>query len=311
MFNVLTDLIFLLLFTRFAQSAKNRFYFNPVLSAPHSLLDKLFSFIRPVFFSISERAISGILLLLLIVFRGAIYAKTGLPGIVIGGNCSFKFSPSSFAGPLCSLFEFLVFLTRFWGLCIFISLFSSCTSRTRVHQALIEFGKPLTSLPKAFSPIALFTANMILVALLATFADGSYIAAMKSEVGKPLLRQIEIASALSPAGSIRSLSVLAVLSLFATADLLLFTRNALLLAIFASLISVIFRSRETAFLFMELQNVILGFFGKRPLRLGMFDFTPVIFFVALQIIYAALVVIALPMLFNLTGVLQDLPPVFD
>lgn len=311
MLNVLTDLIFLLLFSRMAQSTQNRFYFNPVLSAPHSVLDKVFAFLRPVFFSLSERAVSAILLLILIAFRGAIYAKTGLPKIVIAGNCSFSFSPSHFAGPLCSLFEFLVFLTRFWGLCFFISVFSACTSRTRVHKALIEFGKPFTSLHRSISPIALFAANMILVALLTALADGTYIAAMKSAVGEPVLRQIEIASAVTPVTSLRSLSVISVLSLFATADLLLFTRSALLLAIFASLIAVIFRSRETAYLFMEFQNVIIGFFGRKPLRLGMFDFTPVIFFLAIQVVYAFLVVIALPLLFNLTGVLQDVPPVFN
>lgn len=309
MLNIITDLIFLLLFARMVQSSATRFYFNPVLSAPHSLLDRIFAFLKPVFFSIPEKAVSGIILLFLIFFRGAIYAKTGIPELVIGTNCHFTFPPSWYAGPMASLLDFLVFLTRFWGLCFFISFLSSCTVRTRVHQALIEFGKPFTYFSKALSPLILIVANIILVGILLKFTDCTYTAAIRTNQGIAT-NGISITSAISSLTPLRTMTVVFILALLSSADLLLFTLNALLISIFASLIAIIFRNRNIATLFMEFQNVILGFFGTKPLRLGMFDFTPVIFFIALQAVYTILVKIAFPTILDLTGVLQNLPPVF-
>lgn len=306
----ISDLILLLLFARIVQGTENRFYFNPVLSAPHALLDRVFAFFRPVFGSLHERIVASVIFLLLVVFRGAIYARTGVPHIFIGGNCLFSFPPSWYAGPACSLLGFAVFLTRFWGFCFLLSFLSSCTSHTRVYQAIVEFGKPFTALPKYMTPVALLAANIALVALVSYSAEGTFTATLESNSGMFVSRKVPISVALQSGSPLQSITVLSIFALFSAADLFLFARNALLVAIFASLIAVILRRQGLAMMFYEFQSVILGYFSRKSLRLGMFDFTPVLFFISLQLVYAAFVVFLLPYLLSLTGVLQDVPPVF-
>ena len=76
------------------------------------------------------------------------------------------------------------------------------------------------------------------------------------------------------------------LAFLAMVDVLDFARQALILAIFASLFSAIVQNRTLAAFFMELQNMLLGRFSRRPIGIGMFDFTPILFFLAVNVIYA-------------------------
>jgi hypothetical protein len=81
------------------------------------------------------------------------------------------------------------------------------------------------------------------------------------------------------------------LAFLAIADVLDFARRALIFAIFATLFCAILQKRSLAITFMEFQNLLLGRFSHRHLSVGMFDFTPILFFIAINYLYGFSVLI--------------------
>ena len=113
-------------------------------------------------------------------------------------------------------------------------------------------------------------ANVLLAVLFRYLADS----------GVPRLRT-QFSSLFHVETPARAAGAFAGIALVSLADSLNFACQALLVSIFASLFAAILQNRTLAAFFMELQNTILGRFSRLRAAIGVLDFTPIIFFIAL------------------------------
>ena len=290
---LLSDLFFLLLFARACARRDDRAYlFNPYLLWSGRLTDPVGRFTADILPGLPVRGGCGVALLFLLAFRGALLA-TRMPGwsVTLGATLAFHPRPG-WAGALAfSVLDFAVFLARFWGLALLTAaLAAPGEARSRIGQALDALATPFARAP-LWARILLIVAAHVLLAPLLHHLAGAGLAApngagFRTDFDALFLTDTRAHLAAAYAG-------VALLSLL---DVLAFLRGALVLAIFASLLAAILQNRTLATFFLELQNHLLGRFARRSLSVGMFDFAPILFFIALNFLYALLVALVIALL---------------
>jgi hypothetical protein len=160
LFFFFTNLFFLMLWMRLWKLEDHEFYFNPLLSAPARMTDKMAEFLRPVLPGLPPRAIMAVTLLFLIIFRGVMLCSAGSNWlIVIGSNYAREFPVGDWIGCiLFSLTDFMVFLLRLWGLALLVALMTPVPRRDRVTEAFRCFALPF-SLLRRFTMIRFFSCS--------------------------------------------------------------------------------------------------------------------------------------------------------
>ena len=282
-FLVISNILFLLLVSRiFAQERSSDYFFNPFLLWSTKITNYVLDFARPIFPGVGKGAVVGLVLLLLLVFRGALLATVPVSGwqIFVGTMVQYFPRPGWGNAIAFSVLDFLSFYIHFAGMVLFMRLIASSRAKTRVTGAFAEYALPFSRLPVAGQIAALVVANAFFVYLLGTFTDGALLSA---KARAPMAAAFVMNTPAKTAG------VYAGLTLLSVADILSFTRQTLLLLIFASLAAAIFQNRTMVGLFVEMQNALLGRFSRRPVTVGIFDFTPVIFFIALNLVFGVVV----------------------
>ncbi len=281
-FFTLTDILFLVLFMRlFAREGSRSFFFNPFILWTGRITGPVGRFAADIIPGITERAASGVALVFLIAFRGALMMSAGGDGQSLAIGSTFVFHPhAGWAGAIAfSLLRFATFLAHFWGFALLATLLATPgDSRTRASQALDAFAAPLSACPLWTRALAVVAVNAILAILLRHLA----IAGLPGM--KPGFASLFRAD--TPQRLAAIYSCLAILSL---ADAFNFAREALLIAIFASLLAAILRNQSLGALSIEFQGLILGRFSRRKIGVGALDFSPIVFFIALGFSYGLLV----------------------
>ena len=275
---LVTNFFFLLLFARILARENDReWIFNPYLLWAGRVTNGAIRVSTDILLGLPERGGAVFALLFLLAFRGALIAAAPNGDWSLSLGYVFIFdSRAGWVGAIAfSALHFAAFLAHIWGLALLVHLLSEpSATRTRIRQALDAVAAPFSRGPVWARISALVAANVLLVIALRHFANPG--------VG-PVRR--DFASIFDVGTPARLAAAYGGLALMSLADAMDFARMALIFAIFATLFAVIVQSGAIAAFFMELQNMLLGRFLRRPLRIGMFDFTPILFFLAINVIY--------------------------
>ena len=278
-FLLVTNAFFLLLFARLFAGRNDRdWIFNPYLLWSGRVTDGVGRFATDILPGLPIRGGAGVALLFLLAFRGALMVAASNAKWTLSVGSTFFFHPrTGWIGAIAfSILHFAVFLVHFWGLALLVHFLAEpATSRTRIRQALDAFAMPFTRGPVWARVFALLAVNVLLAMALRHFAGASI-----GNVRKDFTSIFHVETPARLAAAYGGLAFLAIV------DVLDFARQALILAIFASLFAAIVQNRTIAAFFLELQNMLLGRFSRRPFGIGMFDFTPILFFLAVNILYA-------------------------
>ncbi len=294
-FLVITNAFFLLLFARvLARRDDREWIFNPYLLWTGRVTDGVGRFATDILPGLPARGGACVALLFLLAFRGALMvAATNMKWSLPVGSTFFFHPRAGWIGAIAfSVLHFAVFLVHFWGLALLVHILAEpATSRTRIRQALDAFATPFARGPLWARVLAIVAVNVLLVVALRHFAGAG--------VGKIRNSFTSIFHVDTPA---RLAAAYGGLAFLAMADVLDFARQALILAIFASLFAAIIQNRTIAAFFMEIQVLLLGRFSRRQFGIGMFDFTPILFFLAVNFIYAIAITVT-TLLLSKAGVL--------
>lgn len=278
------DILFVLLFARaFLGRDESSYLFNPYLLWADKATSPIIRFVKDLIPRASSGVASMAALLFLIAFRGAVLSSSGAIVVTVGSVFNFTPRPGWDGAIIASAMEFVVFLTRLWGLhALTLAIATFEGRRSRMAQAFAHLARPASALPGWARWPALFAVNVLLAVAL-PFA---------------MAPSVQGAQASTPLSSIFNLGTTANaamayigMGLLSLADMLLFARDALILAIFASLFAAIFGNRTLASFLLEFENALLGRFARRNLAAGVFDFSPILFFLAASLAYGMIVAV--------------------
>lgn len=281
---IITNLLFVLLFARlFIRDDSRESMFNPIVLATDGVTNRIAGFVWPLFPRMKRRQVFLVTLVFLLLFRSAVLASVRSPELSVCVGASMLFSPKGgWQGALIFGFiEFFVFIVNFWGMELFISFISPYRAMTCVSQAIDVYARPVSLLPRWLRTIAIIAANALGAYMLMNFTNGA--------LGVVPANAHPLHSAFDTSTAFKSAALYVGVTFFSICDVLLFVRQALFISIFASLFAAILQRRGLAMFFIEFQNTLLGVFSGRRLAVGMFDFAPVIFYIALEIIYDILI----------------------
>ncbi|NLN00418.1 MAG: hypothetical protein GX174_00740 [Lentisphaerae bacterium] len=274
-----TNLFFLMLWMRLWKLEDHEFYFNPLLSAPARMTDKMAEFLRPVLPGLPPRAIMAVTLLFLIIFRGVMLCSAGSNWlIVIGSNYAREFPVGDWIGCiLFSLTDFMVFLLRLWGLALLVALMTPVPRRDRVTEAFRCFALPF-SLLRRFTMIPVFLLLNVLLAL------------HLQQTGRPFTGVLPngvtaLSITLNWQEPIRAAIGLSWLTGLAAADIFLTAYGAVMAVVFTSLLALLTQNRALHVLSAEALHLLLGGFSRRPLMVWVIDLTPLAYFFMMNMIY--------------------------
>ena len=274
-----TNLFFLMLWMRLWKLEDYEFYFNPLLSAPARMTDKMAEFLRPVLPGLPPRAIMAVTLLFLIIFRGVMLCSAGSNWlIVIGSNYAREFPVGDWIGCiLFSLTDFMVFLLRLWGLALLVALMTPVPRRDRVTEAFRCFALPF-SLLRRFTMIPVFLLLNVLLAL------------HLQQTGRPFTGVLPngvtaLSITLNWQEPIRAAIGLSWLTGLAAADIFLTAYGAVMAVVFTSLLALLTQNRALHVLSAEALHLLLGGFSRRPLMVWVIDLTPLAYFFMMNMIY--------------------------
>lgn len=273
-----TDILFVLLFAKaFQGKADSDYLFNPYLLWTDKVVSPILRFVTDIIPRAPTGLAAIVALVFLIAFRGALLASSG--GLVVTVGSVVNFTPrTGWIGAIAaSVMDFLVFLVRFWGLhALTVAIATYDGRRSRMATAFGYLARPASLSPSWARLAVIVTANILLASALplvmSTGVQGSQASAAFSSI-------FDVST---PA---KAYAVRIGLGLLSMADILLFARNALMIAIFASLFAAIFGNRALATLLLDFENTLLGRFARRTLSAGVFDFSPILFFLAASLAY--------------------------
>lgn len=280
----LTDILFVLLFARaFLGKDECRYLFNPYLLWADKATSPFIRFVKNLIPRASSGVASMAALFFLIAFRGAVLSASGAIVVTTGSVVNFTPRPGWAGAILASAMEFVVFLVRLWGLhALTLAIATSEGRRSRMAQAFAHLARPASALPGWARWPVLFIVNILIVVALPLAMAPSVQGAQASA---PFSSIFDLGTAAKAAMAYVGMGLLSL------ADMLLFARDALILAIFASLFAAIFGNRTLASFLLEFENTLLGRFARRNLAAGVFDFSPIFFFLAASIAYGLIVAV--------------------
>jgi len=275
---------FMLLFwVRLWSAPEREFYFNPFLSGTVRLTDSILAFLRPVL-NLPEQAAAASILLFTVAFKTLMFARLHVNWTLSYG-LDFRFTPlanEQHWGPLLlfSVFHFALFLLKFWSVCWFTKLITPPLRRTRAVEALDFFARPFSRLPLFVQPVVLVALNFALAFAVVRTGELSVI--------NPISQETK-ALAVSPflaASLFEQLIKTGWLAALAVADGLELQIRALFVFIVGNLGAALFQAQAFLLICSEGVELLLGRFARSRTSVSTgLDFTPLIFFFVVDMIY--------------------------
>ncbi len=288
---LLSNLFFLIVWVRIWSPSGDDFHFNPLVSAPIRLTDRIFEFLRPVLVGFRTPAMATATLLFLVAFRGAIVCNmAGSWQLAIGSSYARGLPTGYWPGcMLFSLADFTLFMVRLWGLALLVALITPQPRRDRMEDAFLYYTLPVSLLPRTLMAMVVVVLNALLVLQLQHTG-----VPVQGGIG-PELAYMDITFdwGEQPVASLLKFVWLTAMSL---ADILLAARSLMLALVLGSLGAAITQHRGLAQLCQEGIRLLLGGFGRRPIMVGLFDFTPLVYFIVTMMLYGMLIGILRPLI---------------
>lgn len=279
---IASDILLLLFWVRLWTNPENEFHFNPFLSGPLRLVDGTTSFLRPILPFLPERLICLLILMFGLAFRAVLFFRLGFPwSLTLGAVFAFTPTAEGLPGALVfSLLDFLFFIARFWSLFLLIQILTPVRRRERAAQALFYAAQPFSLLRRWAQLIVLVAVHLFLV-----HEADSY--------GQFILPPLPTNLAIPPlsfnfGAEAAELLRLGWLTAASVADGLLAMRTCLLASVFGGLAAALVQNQGLRQVTQEAMDVLMGRFGRRPLQVGLFDLTPILFFVVINLIHGFL-----------------------
>lgn len=276
---IVTNLFFLLFWVRLWMLPEQELYFNPFLSGPTRLTDRVVDFLRMAL-PFSGRLVCLLVLVFLLVFRGlALYqfAPQWTWAIRVGSSFAFvPHTPGLHAACIFSVLDLLFFVARLWGLYVLTQLLTPVLRRDRASEVLHVAALPLSTLQRWMQVLLLLLVHAGLIYELTWV--GAVTLALPPGVPPPAAHPTSVPAChqlahhawlivLSLADSLRAAQACLV-AFFIGGFAALFIQNATLNAI----------SNDGI-------NVLLGRFARRIMA-GLFDLTPIVYYFVLGGVYA-------------------------
>ncbi len=270
--DMLFNVVLLLFWIRLWSFNRREFYFNPYLARLSNLTDKVFKFIEPVFFQASVRVVALVSLVFLLIFR-CFLVKSGGWTLGMGGFWMTLHDPG-FPGLLAfSFLSFAMFILNLWTFAVvYLTFNSNPAAHTRVAIRVITY--PFSAIKAKHRPVVLLVAGMAIVFALDMLTNDFRGIAGGEQV---------IIGDLSTGGVVPYVLRLALISISGILEIILIIRTLMFVLVIGSIISMVAGSPNVAYVCNDWIELLLGFFRRYPLRLGMMDLTPLIFFFVLDI----------------------------
>ena len=276
------NFLLLLFWIRLWSAPEKEFYFNPFLSGTVKFTDSVLAFLRPVLF-LPEQAAALVVVLFITLFKTILFYRLNFSWVIRIGS-TFQFSPDAVGERITPLLIFSVlhvalFLLRLWTLSLLVRLITPPFRVSRASEALAFFTRPFSRLPLLAQPVvlvALHAAMALAVSRTGTLSVlGQTLEAAKPVLASPFLEGPLYAQCLKTGW-------LAALSL---ADGLMFMTRGLFILIIANLGAAVLQSHGIALICSEGVELLLGRFARRGSAGMGFDFTPLIFFFVVDLMY--------------------------
>ncbi len=278
---VLTLLNFLLLlfWIRLWADPRREFYFNPFLSGPIRFVDAVAGAL-----GLPLKLTCLLILAFGLVFRAALAFRFGHVWQISLGSVYF-FTPASPQFPhvlVFSVLDFLLFIIRLWTVYVLIRLITPAARRDRATEAFHFAVRPFSLLPPLLRLGLLALAHLLIAFELSQSASYRLLDMGAARGALPGLSPADLP------GALVKLLRLGWMAAASFADGLNAMRGALVAFVIGGLFAAILQNTLSRQICHEGMNVILGRFARSPFASGMIDFTPLVFFFALQIFYSAI-----------------------
>jgi uncharacterized protein YggT (Ycf19 family) len=237
-------------------------YFNSYLRPIHVRFESLFAFLRPALLNAPERLVALIFVLVLVVLRALVAPRTATWGLVLGigpAGVSVPFPGDPWTVALAwSCLSVGLFFFKFWSLsCLYLGF--TRRPEGQVQTALQALAAPFSWVHPAARPLVLLVSGVGLGVLL-----------LRMGISQPVNLL---------AGAKALLAVVA-----AWAALLDILRWVVLVVIVGHWIGMGTGAQNLGWMCAEWLDHLLGPLRRYPVRIGMFDITPLIFFFGLGLI---------------------------
>jgi len=278
---IVWDLLLLLFWVRLWTPSEREFHFNPFLSGPMRLVDGAISFLRPILPAVPERIVCLLIMAAGLAFRAVLFFRLGFPWrLTLGALFTFVPKADGLSGALAfSTLDFLFFIARLWSLYFLIQLLTPVWRRDRAAQAFHFAALPFSLLRRPAQLAVMVAVHLLLVSEAVRYG----------QFGLPPLPPLPIAPlALDIDPAWAHLLRLGWLTAASISDGLLAMRNCLLAFVFGGLAAALIQNHGLRQITQEAMIVVMGRFGRRPVLVGLFDLTPILFFVAINLIHGLL-----------------------
>ncbi|MEI7901634.1 MAG: hypothetical protein WCK89_15385 [bacterium] len=276
------NILLLLFWVRLWSAPDKEFYFNPFLSGTVKITDAILAFLRPVLY-LPESAAAAVILLFGVLFKTILFLRLQATWTIQLGTF-FHFSPLAIGGKLSplllfSLLHFAAFLLKLWTVYLLVRLITPPLRTTRATEAFAFFARPFSRLPLLAQPAVL----LMLHALLAFTVSRTGVLSTISQItesakpvgGSPFL-----------AGPLLSQVLKTVwLAALSFADGLAMLTRTLFILILGNLAAAVLQARGAVIICSEGVELLLGRFARHRVGGMGFDFTPLIFFFIVDMMY--------------------------
>jgi hypothetical protein len=288
------NVLILFFWVRLWSAPETEFHFNPFLLGTVRLTDTVLSFLRPAL-NLPEKVACLLLLFVAVSLKTLVVGRLGGTwSLSIGGIYTFAAPAAGEAWAPLFLYSALhttAFLLRLWSVFFLVRLLSAGQRCTRAAEAFAYFSRPFSRLPLLLQPVVLLALHAGLVLTLAHTGTlsmlpqpgqaGALVAASPFLAG-PLLSQV------LKTGWLAAMSC---------ADGLALLMHALIVFIIGNFASAILQARGAMIICHEAVEMLLGRFARNRGTTGMgLDFTPLIFFFVVNLLYGSLRTILLKMI---------------
>lgn len=236
---------------------------NPMLAPIARIQNKVIDFLKPVLPFLPNQIIAAVALLFLIVFRGvavppAMEWKLTF-GLVVSGNQIYNL----FTNILFSFLSFAIFTFKIWAVSLIYIKTKQQASFSNNTDALFHLSKPFSLLEISIRPIVI----LIFGALIAY----SLIFLGHYQTGNSTL--------------LVAITQFIIISLTGLVGIIPIIRQLIFLMIIGSLFSSLTGSFQFSAFCRDGIDTLIGPLRRYPIRIGMFDLTPIVFIFLLQLIY--------------------------
>ena len=259
--------LLLVLWLRLLPQRDEQVFFNPYVAGGLSLTDRIVQFLNPVFGALPAYAVSFLLLLFVLLFRGVALTSLNVPWRETIGIWQFSRYQPVPDGIKFSFVAFALLLHRVWVIDWVLEMLQRGRKNTRPGVTLSALAMPVAAIPAAARGFVLLAAGAgigLLFKKVAMISPVEGIKSLSDAQGIPLLIGFALGSFL---------------------DILDVASQLMMIFIILTFVGVILRSQQVATFGNDGIDLLIGNLFPRPVEKGGISFAPLIFFIVASILH--------------------------